>query len=164
LISGCDETSWVEAATLERMCPRDLPAVLEIERASFPSAWSEESYLRELRNPSSHYLVARLEGDIIGYAGMWVVADEAHVSTIAVHAERRRGGLGKRLMLSLMARAQEEGATRMTLEVRAGNLAAQALYAKLGFQAAGLLQHYYGDTGEDALVMCRRLTESDARL
>lgn len=180
MTSGCDETSngrattrpapgsgagcggaaaWLEAATLEPMRTEDLPTVLVIERESFPSAWSKESYLRELRNPSSHYVVARLEGQIIGYAGMWVVAEEAHVSTIAVRAERRRSGLGARLMLSLMGAAQAHGARRMTLEVREGNLAAQALYVKLGFQTTGLLHRYYGDTGENALVMCRQLTE-----
>jgi ribosomal-protein-alanine N-acetyltransferase len=146
--------------TLEPMRPQDLPAVLAIERASFPSAWSEESYLRELRNPSSHYLVARADGQVVGYAGMWVVADEAHVSTIAVAAQRRRCGLGKRLMLALMATAQAQGATRMTLEVREGNTAAQTLYARLGFQTTGLIHRYYGDTGENALVMCRQLGDS----
>jgi ribosomal-protein-alanine N-acetyltransferase len=145
--------TWLEALVFERMQPEHLAAVLAIERLSFPSAWSAESYLREMRNPSGHYCVARLEDEVIGYAGMWVVGDEAHVSTIAVREDRRRCGLGERLMRYLMSLAIRYQADRMSLEVRQSNLPAQALYAKLGFQAAAIRPHYYGDTGEDGVVM-----------
>jgi len=157
LTSACGDTSWIESVTLEQMRPEDLAAVLDIERSSFPSAWSAESYLRELRNPHSYYFTARLGSELVGYAGMWIVAEEAHISTIAVHPQRRRRGVGERLMSHLMSVAKERQATRMTLEVREGNLAAQALYLKLGFRSAALVPRYYGDTGESALVMYRSL-------
>jgi len=159
LTSDCADRGWLEAVVFEQMRPEDLAAVLAIERTSFPSAWSADSYLRELRNPSSHYFVARLGGEVIGYAGMWVVGDEAHVSTIAVQFDRRRQGLGERLMHHLMAVARRYQAAYMTLEVRETNLAAQALYRKLGFQAAAIRPRYYGDTGEDGMVMHKALGE-----
>ena len=151
--------TWVEAVAFERMQPEHLAAVLAIERVAFPSAWSAESYLREMRNPNGHYFVARLQDEVIGYAGMWVVGDEAHVSTVAVREDRRRCGLGERLMRHLIALAVQYQAAHMTLEVRQSNLAAQALYAKLGFQATAMRPRYYGDTGEDGVVMQRSLAE-----
>jgi ribosomal-protein-alanine N-acetyltransferase len=147
--------SWLVNVAFDPMSPYDLASVLRIERASFPSAWSIDSYLRELRNPTSYYLVARLKGEVIGYAGMWVVEDEAHVSTIAVRTEFRRRGLAEEIMNHLIGVAEQRGATRITLEVREGNDAAQALYQKLGFRSQGLIPHYYGDTGENAFVMLR---------
>ncbi len=143
------------------MSPYDLAAVLRIERISFPSAWSAESYLRELRNPSSYYIVARWRGEIVGYAGMWVIQDESHVSTIAVHPAYRGRGLGETMLRHLMGVAREREATRMTLEVREENETAQNLYIKLGFRVEGLIPGYYGDTGENAFVMARDLTEGE---
>jgi len=157
LIWDCADRDWPRAVVFEQMRPEHLAGVLAIERTSFPSAWSADSYLRELRNPSSHYCVARLGAEVIGYAGMWVIGDEAHVSTIAVHSDRRRQGLGERLMLHLMSVARQYQAALMTLEVRETNLSAQALYRKLGFQAVTVRTRYYGDTGEDGLVMHRAL-------
>jgi ribosomal-protein-alanine N-acetyltransferase len=154
------DREWLHEVTLERMSPFDIAAVLRIEHVSFPSAWSAESYLRELRNPTSYYIVARWRGDIVGYAGMWVIPDEAHVSTIAVHPEVRRGGLGEAMMRHLIGVARARGATRMTLEVREANEAAQSLYTKLGFIVQGIIPRYYGDTGENALVMAKDLTAS----
>jgi ribosomal-protein-alanine N-acetyltransferase len=139
------------------MRPRDLDAVLAIERVSFPSAWSADSYLRELRNPCSHYFVARLGDKIIGYAGMWTVSGEAHVSTLAVAPSYRRLGLGEHLMQHLISVAVEHNSALMTLEVRQSNLQAQILYHKLGFQVRGLLRRYYGDTDEDGIIMCKVL-------
>ncbi len=149
--------SWLREVTFERMSPYDVAAVLRIEHASFPSAWSAESYLRELRNPTSYYIVARWRGDIVGYAGMWVIQDESHVSTIAVHPEVRRGGLGEAMMQHLIGVARARGATHMTLEVREANQVAQSLYVKLGFVLQGMIPRYYGDTGENALVMAKSL-------
>lgn len=157
MTSDSGDRDWLEAVVLEQMRPEDLAGVLAIERVSFPSAWSADSYLRELRNPTSHYFIARLQGEVIGYAGMWVIGQEAHISTIAVRCDRRRQGLGERLMLHLMSVARQYQATRMTLEVRESNLAAQALYRKLGFQATSIRARYYGDTGEDGLVMHKDL-------
>jgi ribosomal-protein-alanine N-acetyltransferase len=161
LTSGCDERHWLASVTLELMSPFDLAAVLRIERVCFPSAWTPESYLRELRNLNSYYVVARREGEVIGYAGMWVIADEAHVSTLAVRPDVRRRGLGEAMMRHLMHVGRTRHAVCMTLEVREQNGVALALYRKLGFASRGLIPHYYGDTGENAYVMHRLLIEED---
>jgi ribosomal-protein-alanine N-acetyltransferase len=152
--------SWLATVSLEPMRARDLDAVLAIERVSFPSAWSRASYLRELENPNSHYIVARQDGRIVGYAGMWVISDEAHISTIAVHPSYRRRGLGRRLITHLIEVAVREGAAVVTLEVRESNLAAQSLYRQLGFEATGRLRNYYGDTGENGILMRKRLSSA----
>ncbi len=157
MISDCADQNWSAGVTLERMQPRDLAAVLRLERLSFPSAWTPESYLRELRNLNSYYIVARVEDEIVGYAGMWVIVDEAHVSTIAVAPEHRHRGLGERMMRHLLEVARTRHAAKVTLEVREHNDVAQALYRKLGFEVQGLIPHYYGDTGENAFVMKKEL-------
>jgi len=154
----CAEGSWLEATVIESMRPDDLDEVSAIERQCFPSAWSRESYQRELRNRNSYYFVARLGDHIIGFAGMWVVGQEAHISTLAVHPERQRRGLGERLLQHLLAVAREHGVTKMTLEVREGNRAARELYRKCGFQEQRFLPRYYADTGENGVAMERTLT------
>lgn len=163
MTSDCGERSWLDTVILEPMRPSDLAAVLRIERASFPSAWTPESYLRELRNLTAYYLVARREGELLGYAGMWVTAAEAHVSTLAVRPDLRRRGLGERMMRRLMEIARAREATYMTLEVRQQNDIALALYRKLGFKIGGLLPQYYGDTGENAYTMSRELADDEPR-
>jgi len=145
------------------MDPADLDVVLAIERACFTSAWTRESYLVELSNPSSWYVVARHAGEVIGYGGMWVIGDEAHVTTLAVHRARRRRGLGSLLLSQLLDVAAARGAAKATLEVRERNLAAQSLYEKFGFEKAGELFRYYGDTGENAVVMWKTLAAGRER-
>jgi len=140
-------------ATIERMTEGDIQAVSEIERQSFPTVWRVEAYAKELSNPSSCYLVARWEGRVIGFGGMWLVREEAHVATLAVEPVCRRRGVGNQLMVALVREAIRRGATCMVLEVREGNLAAQQLYDGFGFEVIARIGHYYLDTGEDALVM-----------
>ncbi len=136
------------------MTPADIPAVLEIERRSFPTPWPRDAYEHELdHNRTAIYLVARREGAVVGYAGMWVVMDEAHITTIAVHPGLRGQGIGERLLIALIDRAGERGARWVQLEVRRSNLVAQSLYRKYGFRDVGVRRHYYSDNGEDALVM-----------
>ena len=101
----------------------------------------------------AHYFVLTEGGKIAGYGGMWVVLDEAHVTNIAVLPEYRRRGYARRLMLQLMARALERGASAMTLEVRENNLGAQQMYGQLGFSQNGYRPRYYEDTGEGALLL-----------
>jgi ribosomal-protein-alanine N-acetyltransferase len=140
------------------MTPADLDEVMAIEHASFPSAWSRASYERELRNPSSCYFTAKRGGEVVGYAGMWVIADDAHITTLAVHPQKRRAGLGSRLLDHLIVSAGGRGVARVTLEVRESNRAAQLLYHKFRFEGRGRLPRYYGDTGEDGLVMWKWLS------
>ena len=98
-------------------------------------------------------MVARSEDLVIGFAGVWLMVDEAHITTFGVHPDHRRRGVGRRLLMRLAELATELGALRLTLEVRVGNTAAQALYRSFGFAVSGRRIAYYSDDGEDALVM-----------
>ena len=132
----------------------DLDGVMEIEGQSFPTPWSRRAFWSELtQNIYAHYIVVRIDGVLVGYGGMWVILDEAHVTNVAVHPEYRRLGIGRRIMNELMDRARSRGATRMTLEVRRSNTGAQRLYEELGFVAKGIRKGYYADLKEDAIIM-----------
>lgn len=141
------------------MRPSDIDAVMAIERDSFPSSWSAAGYRHELTtNRQAHYVVLEVSDEdggrtTIGYAGHWLVAGEAHVSTIAVAPAWRRRGLGAWLLLSTIYHALDHDADIVRLEVRETNEAAQALYAQFGFVTVGRRRRYYRDTGEDALLM-----------
>lgn len=140
-------------AVIRNMMKADVSRVHEIECACFRTPWSKLSLLSELRNDVAVYLVAEIDGRVIGYGGTWIVCDEAHVTNIAVMAEHRRKGIAKDLLLELMRRAICRGAGCMTLEVRETNAAAQALYALMGFEQNGFRPHYYTDTGEGAKLL-----------
>ena len=132
----------------------DIEQVYAIECASFTQPWSVESLIGEVvENDVAYYIVADLDGRIVGYAGEWVMYDEAHMTNIAVIPEFRRQGVATNLILSLMRGAQRKGAGRMTLEVREFNFGAQALYASLGFTKVGVRRKYYSDTGENAFIL-----------
>ena len=143
----------------------DLDEVARIETASFPAPWTTSAYRTELtENPLARYVAARVAGRLVGFAGIWLMVDEAHVSTIAVDPSWRTSGIGTRLMLALLDAAREGGAACATLDVRASNLGPQHLYARLGFKEVGRRIRYYEDNGEDALVMTTgRLTGADQR-
>lgn len=139
------------------MTPDDVPTVIHIERASFPTSWRPEAFHRELANATACYVVAHAPAaEVIGFGGMWLVTDEGHITTLAVHPDWRRQGVGRQLLAALLLEAVRRGARRMTLEVRAGNEAARALYEQFGFRAVAVLARYYRDTAEDALVMVLR--------
>jgi ribosomal-protein-alanine N-acetyltransferase len=161
LTSGSASGTWLDQVAIEPMAPGDLEEVLAIERQSFPSAWSRDSYERELRSDSSHYFRARSGGVLVAYAGMWIVYEEAHITTIAVHPQWRRQGLAGRLLRVLIRLAWQRGTARLTLEVRERNEAARALYRSLGFEEKGVLPGYYGDTGENGIVMWKLLSPED---
>ena len=135
------------------MTRRDVPRVHELERICFRTPWTKLALFGELRNEVAHYRVVVLGGKIIGYGGMWVLFEEAHLTNVAVAPEYRGNGYGKELLLSMMACAKDCGATMMTLEVRQSNLAAQSLYRQMGFVQNGHRPRYYSDTGEDALLL-----------
>ena len=132
---------------------KDVNRVHEIECTCFRSPWSKLALAGELRNEVAHYLVMEADGVICGYGGMWLLFEEAHVTNVAIMPEYRGQGRGKRLMLAMMRHAIKRGAEKMTLEVREGNLVAQRLYAKLGFEQNGFRKGYYSDTGEGALIL-----------
>ncbi|MGH2356523.1 MAG: ribosomal protein S18-alanine N-acetyltransferase [Candidatus Limnocylindria bacterium] len=132
----------------------DIPAVHAIERLSFRSPWPAYAFEQELRgNRMARYLVARVGDEVTAFAGLWLMVDEAHITTFSVHPAWRRQGIGRQLLLSMLELGRALGAARMTLEVRLSNLAAQALYHGMGFTVAGQRTRYYTDDGEDALVM-----------
>ncbi|MCS7055643.1 MAG: ribosomal protein S18-alanine N-acetyltransferase [Thermoflexales bacterium] len=164
----------------------DIPAVMAIERASFPRPWPERAYRYELtENPQAYFVVARAHERptaqmmprpgwqrlaqrfglqrrdsaqftpyvVVGFAGMWMHVDEAHIATIATHPDWRRRGVGQRILINLLREAQRRHARVVTLEVRVSNFAAQQLYRKYGFEEVGRRKAYYQDNREDALLM-----------
>jgi [ribosomal protein S18]-alanine N-acetyltransferase len=132
----------------------DLDAVHGIELASFSSPWPPNAYRSELQtNRLASYLVARVDGEIVAYGGMWLMVDEAHITTFAVHPAWRRQRVGERLLLAFIDLAVARQAREATLEVRLSNIAARRLYEKYGFRPVGLRPRYYSDNGEDALIM-----------
>ncbi len=137
----------------EPLAVQHLPAILEIEAASNPAPWSEQSFRNELTNPQSVFLVVLADGNVAAYGGYWRCIDEAHITTVAVAPSRRREGIGRRLMAELLLRARDEGMICSTLEVRAGNQPAVSLYEELGYAVCARRKNYYPDNREDALVM-----------
>jgi [ribosomal protein S18]-alanine N-acetyltransferase len=132
----------------------DLDDIMAIETVSFPTPWRREAMQDELRGrKEAHYIAAEVEGVLVGYAGMWCYAGEAHIMNVALAPDHRRRGYGEALMLDLLRRAVEQAADLAYLEVRPSNSAAIALYRKLGFRTVGYRPNYYRDTGEDAMLM-----------
>lgn len=163
-----------------RMESADIEAVMEIDRLCFPAMLPPTSYKTELINPMAHYFVVwddatdSCAGDamqpfsplVLGFAGLWLMAGEAHVINLAVRPEYQRCGLGEFLLSGLIETASELKASLITLEVRVSNQAARALYARYGFTERGVRKRYYVDNREDALIMtldapgspaCRRM-------
>jgi [ribosomal protein S18]-alanine N-acetyltransferase len=139
---------------IEPMQLADLDAVHRIELASFSSPWPPNAYRSELEtNRLASYLVARIDGEIVAYGGMWLMVDEAHITTFAVHPAWRRQKVGERLLLAFLDLAVARQAREATLEVRLSNISARRLYEKYGFRPVGLRPRYYSDNGEDALIM-----------
>lgn len=134
----------------------DLDEVMEIEPVAFGSHhWSRQSFCNELNNPGGHYYVACTPdgGRLCGYTGFWLIGEEAHITTLAVHPDYRRQYVAERLLIYDVSAAKKVGARWMTLEVRVSNEAAQNLYDKYGFKSLGLRRNYYQDNNEDAMVL-----------
>lgn len=136
------------------MAVDDVPLVQLIERASFATPWPSQAYRQELEtNRLAMYLVALMGDAIVAYGGIWLMVDEAHITTFAVHPRYRRRGIGERLLLALLDLARDRMAREATLEVRLSNLPARRLYEKYGFRPVGIRPRYYSDNNEDALIM-----------
>jgi ribosomal-protein-alanine N-acetyltransferase len=164
----------------------DIPQVVQIDRRSFRSAWSEKTYAYEIRESPYTFMVVieerwpippargwrRLwqfltqvvptttENRILGYGGLWCIQGEAHISTIASHPDYRRRGYGEILLASMIQKSLFLEANQVVLEVRVSNVNAQRLYQKWGFVTAGIKEHYYHDDGEDAYDMRLPLDDS----
>ena len=144
----------VPEVELTRMRRRHLRRVLSIEGRVYPRPWSASLFLAELSQRGSRsYLVARYDGEVVGYAGMMYVGREAHVTNIAVDPDFHGRKVGSRLLLALATEAIAKGADTLSLEVRVSNKVAQSMYEKFGFSAVGIRRGYYIETHEDALVM-----------
>ena len=142
------------AVRIEPMTLEDIPGVHTIERSSFTVPWPDDAYRNELlTNRLASYVVARSGEEVIGFAGLWVMVDEAHVTTFAVDPGWRRRGIGERLLIALLDLAVARRAREATLEVRLSNMPARRLYEKYGFRPVGIRPRYYSDNGEDALIM-----------
>jgi ribosomal-protein-alanine N-acetyltransferase len=141
---------------IRRMRPEDLDQVMSIEPAAFGSHhWSTQSFENELVNDSGCYFTASMPDTkhLVGYSGFWLIGEEAHITTLAVHPNFQRQYIGERLLVNDILEARRVGARWMTLEVRMSNERAQNLYYKYGFKSLGVRKSYYQDNDEDALVL-----------
>ena len=178
--------------TIRPMTADDIVQVADVERESFPSMWPQTAYKRELTNKLARYLVLteardapteppataglwgalrRVVGNtphagshehLLGFIGVWLMAGEAHIVTVAVRERYRRRGIGERLVIAILELAMQAEQESATLEVRASNDAAQRLYQKYGFARLGLRKRYYSDNNEDAVIMTTPDLFSDA--
>lgn len=142
-----------------------LPAAVEFDRLCLGGLWTLDGYRRELDSPNSDLLVLQsidptapqtpqnTSSSLLGLACVWAIADEAHITILAVHPDYRHQGLGQLLLQTLLTLAQRRSLKWATLEVRISNEAAIALYKKFGFESVGQRKRYYQDTGEDALIL-----------
>ena len=143
---------------------RHLRGVLRIEQQVYPRPWSYGLYLGELahRGTARSYVVARSGHRVVGYGGLMLVGDDAHVTTLAVEPSLHGGRLGTRVLLVLARLARQQQVVGLTLEVRMSNEPGKALYRRFGFAPAGIRKNYYAEVNEDALVMWVHDIDTDA--
>lgn len=148
----------IEGVSIVKASREHIDDIVNVEKLSFRIPWSRQSIMDEfLNNETAVYFCALAGGKAVGYAGMWQVLDEGHITNIAVHPEFRQCGLGSALMEALLAEAERRDIKALTLEVRKSNFSAQALYRKYGFSDGGMRKKYYADKNEDAIIMWKRL-------
>ncbi|MBV8366152.1 MAG: ribosomal protein S18-alanine N-acetyltransferase [Candidatus Eremiobacteraeota bacterium] len=132
----------------------DIGDVLRVEALCFSTTWPRNAFHNEITdNKLAHYFVGRCEDDIIAYGGLWVILEDAHITTVAVTPSYQGQGYGERMLIHLLDEAIERGASWITLEVRESNITAQKLYKKYGFSVVNTRRGYYSDNDENALVM-----------
>lgn len=139
--------------TLRTLSYNDLDAILELEHKCFSIPWTRGMLEDELYNANAFYTVLEVSGQICGYAGLWRILDEGHITNVAVHPDFRRSGYGRQLVGALIDYAKSCGLVALTLEVRVSNAAAISLYQSFGFRVEGRRKRYYSDNNEDALIM-----------
>lgn len=142
--------------SVRKMEEKDIDKIIEIEKEAFSTPWSKASFLAEIRdNLLAYYLVAEMDGKVVGYGGIWLILNEGHITNIAVKEEYKGKGIGNHLLEGLIFYCIKNGIENMTLEVRESNIIAQNLYRKYDFISSGKRPNYYSDNGEDALIMWR---------
>ncbi len=140
----------------------DLEGVVLLEKECFTDPWSMETFVHEItKNHMASYVVAIDEENnkIVGYAGMWIVLDEAHITNVGVLPDYRGKGLGIKLMNRQVKDSIVAGAIKMTLEARISNNVAINMYKKIGFTEVGIRKRYYEDNNEDAVIMWKYYKE-----
>ncbi len=135
------------------MTPADADDVAAVEKASFDVPWTREMFWREVQNELTYYLLALDDENVVGYAGTWILSDEAQIMNFAILPSYRGKKIGRMMMARLIDDVKKRGAEKMTLEVRPSNKAAISLYTSFGFKDCGRRPHYYCDNGEDAIIM-----------
>ena len=139
------------------MVPADLDEVMAIERTSFRHPWSSNFFLEELQVACARSILAQVNDKIVGYVLFWLLPDAVDIHNIAVHTEFRRKRIGQSLLQQVLEQARNRDSSRVTLEVRVSNIAAQKLYESVGFVSQGLRKGYYSNDGEDAVIMALEL-------
>jgi len=143
--------------TIRKAGLTDVRAILAIEKESFPTPWSRWTFIAELTQPISYFLVIGPSPpspwQLWGYIIFWVVADEMHLLNLAVHPNQRRRGIARVLLEEALRQSRAQGATVAWLEVRPSNTAARGLYESFGFKEVGRRPRYYEDTQEDAILL-----------
>ncbi len=141
--------------TIAAMRRRHLRAVLAIERDNYVAPWPAASFVSELLQTNSRYYIVAMYGHLlVGYGGLMVIdSEEAHINTLTVDVHHHRRGIGTALLMDMVKEAIDRGVNNLTLEVRASNEAAQALYRRFGFVPVGVRRGYYEETHEDAIIM-----------
>jgi len=142
---------------IREMQEDDIPAIMEIERSSFTTPWSEISFLSEIYKKNGISKVALFEGKLIGYVCVNYVLHESHLLNLAVHQDFRKQGVGTILMNEVLSELKKRGCVFVYLEVRVSNTAAQAFYERFGFRAESRRKKYYAHPNEDALLMLGRI-------
>ena len=149
----------VNNLVIEEMKVDDIDGVFEVEKNCFEDYWSKDSFKKELSNNLAKYLVAKVDGKVAGYVGIWFVVDEGHITNVAVHEDYRGQKIGDQLIKELVRVCKDNKIVSMTLEVRTSNTVAQNLYRKYGFKMAGIRKEYYSNNKEDAIIMWNDIKE-----
>lgn len=142
-----------------QICPFEakyINEILVIDSLSFSMPWSKKSITEELNNKFAKYIVMKQNNKVIGYAGAWIILDEAHITNIAIHPKYRGAGAGSFILESLIEICSKDDINTLTLEVRKSNTIAQNLYNKFGFKEEGIRKNYYANNNEDAIIMWKR--------
>ena len=138
---------------IDRMIKEDAPYLAELDIKCFSVPWSEKSFREECDNPHATYFVAKADGKIVGYGGVWIVADEAQITNIAVHPDYRKQKIASAILEEILSLSED--AERIILEVRESNVPAIGLYEKYGFKKAGIRKNFYHSPVENGITMVR---------
>lgn len=141
---------------IREMTVDDLDTVVEIEKECFSVPWSRQGFMDALQKTGAYYIVAVADDRVVGYCGAYGVYDEADINQVAVTGNYRRSGIGERMARQLLDGLTQRGYLYTTLEVRKSNMAAIALYEKLGFVSEGIRKNFYEKPTEDAVIMWKR--------